>query len=81
MANVFVRPAMIELAGVETLALVRDPVTFRPLKAEGENKPKTQFWLRRIRDFNSIPGNMLGAVLLCRDQFGRHAFQNTRACC
>jgi hypothetical protein len=56
MANVFVRPAMIELAGVETLALVRDPVTFRPLKAEGENKPKTQFWLRRIRDRDVIEG-------------------------
>lgn len=29
---------------------VRDPVTFRLLKAEGETKPLDQYWRRRIRD-------------------------------
>lgn len=32
---------------------VRDPVTFRPLAAEGEQKPKyahEMYWMRRLRD-------------------------------
>jgi hypothetical protein len=30
--------------------LVRDPRTKAPLAADGENKPKNGFWLRRLRD-------------------------------
>lgn len=30
--------------------IVRDPVTFRPLAVEGENKPRDQYWMRRLRD-------------------------------
>ncbi len=29
-------------------AIVRDPVTFRPLPPEGEAKPRTVHWLRMI---------------------------------
>ena len=29
--------------------LVRDPVSRRPLDAEGEEKPDTPFWRRRLR--------------------------------
>lgn len=29
---------------------VRDPITYRLLKAEGESKPLDQYWQRRIRD-------------------------------
>lgn len=29
--------------------IVRDPVTLRPLDAEGEEKPDTIFWRRRLR--------------------------------
>jgi len=30
--------------------IVRDPDTGKPLAAEGEKKPKTSYWLRRLRD-------------------------------
>lgn len=30
--------------------LVRDPRTKAPLASEGEKKPKSGFWLRRLRD-------------------------------
>ena len=30
--------------------IVRDPQSHRPLSAEGEEKPRTQYWLRRLRD-------------------------------
>jgi hypothetical protein len=40
--QVFVKPA-------EGRA-VRDPVTYRLLKDEGETKPLDQYWQRRIRD-------------------------------
>lgn len=31
--------------------IVRDPVTYRPLAVEGENKPRfDQYWQRRLRD-------------------------------
>ena len=29
---------------------VRDPVTMRPLAAEGEEKPRDTYWLRRLID-------------------------------
>jgi hypothetical protein len=34
--------------------LVRDPRTLKPLAEEGESKPKTPFWLRRLRDGSVI---------------------------
>lgn len=30
--------------------LVRDPVTREPLKPKGESKPRSTYWLRRIKD-------------------------------
>lgn len=30
--------------------LVKDPITREPLKAAGEEKPRTAYWLRRIKD-------------------------------
>jgi hypothetical protein len=36
--------------------IVRDPVTFRPLAAEGEDKPRfNQYWQRRLRDGDVVP--------------------------
>lgn len=29
---------------------VRDPQTAQPLAAEGENKPRSSYWLRRLKD-------------------------------
>jgi hypothetical protein len=29
---------------------VRDPVTMKPLAADGETKPRTSFWTRRLAD-------------------------------
>lgn len=34
--------------------LVRDPVTARPLRPAGETKPKSSYWLRRLRDGDAI---------------------------
>ena len=45
--NRFLKP---KAAGV----LVRDPVTWQPLRDEGEWKPADQYWLRRIRDGDVI---------------------------
>lgn len=36
--------------------VVRDPHSMRALNAEGEEKPRNQYWLRRLRD---------GDVVLC----------------
>lgn len=36
--------------------LVRDPVTSKPLAPEGEAKPKTGYWLRRIMDGDVTEG-------------------------
>lgn len=33
-----------------TGAIVRDPLTAQPLAAEGEFKPRSTFWLRRLRE-------------------------------
>lgn len=30
--------------------LVKDPVTGKPLDAEGEEKPDTTYWRRRLKD-------------------------------
>jgi len=29
---------------------VRDPETYEPLKATGEEKPRNEYWLRRLKD-------------------------------
>jgi len=29
---------------------VRDPITFEPLKPAGEEKPRNEYWLRRVLD-------------------------------
>lgn len=55
MSNMFIKPASIEIEGVPTLALVRDPDTSAPLAADGEWKPRSQFWNRRLRDGDVIP--------------------------
>ncbi|EKN3738792.1 MULTISPECIES: DUF2635 domain-containing protein [Yersinia] len=30
--------------------MVRDPDSYEPLAAKGEKKPRTGFWLRRLKD-------------------------------
>ena len=36
--------------------IVRDPVTYRPLAVEGEDKPRfNQYWQRRLRDGDVVP--------------------------
>jgi Protein of unknown function (DUF2635) len=35
--------------------IVRDPVTYRPLAVEGEDKPRDQYWMRRLRDGDVVP--------------------------
>ncbi|WP_421209996.1 DUF2635 domain-containing protein [Aeromonas enteropelogenes] len=42
MNDLFIKPA--------PGCLVRDPRTLKPLDAEGETKPKTPYWLRRLRE-------------------------------
>lgn len=42
MTDLFIKPA--------PGCLVRDPRTLTPLDAEGEAKPKTPYWLRRLRE-------------------------------
>lgn len=34
--------------------LVRDPATMQPLAAEGEHKPRTSYWLRRLAAGSAI---------------------------
>ncbi len=43
MKQLFVKPARNGL-------IVRDPQTGKPLSAEGEQKPDTTYWRRRLRD-------------------------------
>jgi hypothetical protein len=50
MSNVFIKPSVIEIEGEQVVALVRDPETGIPLDANGEWKPMSQFWARRLRD-------------------------------
>lgn len=57
MSNVFIKPALIMIEGEEVIALVRDPESGEPLKAEGEWKPRSQFWARRIRDRDVMPAD------------------------
>lgn len=44
--NIFVKP----IAGL----IVLDPVTLRPLRPEGEWKPLTNYWVRRLRDNDAV---------------------------
>jgi hypothetical protein len=43
----FVKPARDGL-------IIRDPRTLKPLKMEGEMKPRNSYWLRRIKDEDVI---------------------------
>lgn len=46
--------------------LVRDPITLQPLKTEGEYKPRTTYWLRRIKcgDCELCAPQAAGTVML-----------------
>jgi hypothetical protein len=48
MPSLFIRPAVDPSTGERYF--VRDPVSGAPLSADGENKPASTFWLRRLRD-------------------------------
>ena len=58
MTNVFLKPAC-DAAGAPLL--VRDPVTMRPLDADGEWKTKSGYWIRRERDKEVIEASPPGA--------------------
>ena len=34
--------------------LVRDPITGAPLDPNGESKPRSSYWLRRLRDGDAV---------------------------
>lgn len=51
MENFFVKPGVASAGG---LLVVPDPQTGKPLSAQGENKPKTEYWLHRWRDGDVI---------------------------
>lgn len=51
MENVFLKPA---LDANGNAMVVPDPDTHSPLKAEGEWKPMSMYWVRRIRDKDAI---------------------------
>jgi hypothetical protein len=38
--------------------IVRDPDTAKPLAAEGEIKPDTTYWRRRLRDGDVLPATV-----------------------
>jgi hypothetical protein len=50
MRNVFVRPRTID----GNPALVRDPFSHKPLDKDGEWKPASQFWIRRIHQLDVV---------------------------
>lgn len=51
MANIYLKPSMIEIEGETVLALVPDPDKgFAPLSRDGEWKPRSQYWIRRMRE-------------------------------
>ncbi len=37
--------------------IVRDPHTGKPLSINGEKKPRTPYWLRRLRDGDVVDAN------------------------
>ena len=47
--KIFVKPGMGHGNQAGRRLLVRDPISLRFLKEEGELKPKTSYWLRRLR--------------------------------
>jgi hypothetical protein len=48
--NIFIKPVQIE----GKPAVVPDPETHLPLKAEGEWKPLSMYWARRLRDVDVV---------------------------
>lgn len=51
MHKIFIQPAPDRI--------VRDPVTMTPLKAEGEEKPRSVFWVRRLKAGDVVGGKRL----------------------
>jgi hypothetical protein len=43
MSTIYIKPTSPKIP-------VKDPETRRPLADEGEHKPKSPFWMRRLRD-------------------------------
>jgi hypothetical protein len=55
MSNVFIKPASIEIEGASVIAHVPDPERgFAALAVDGAYKPRSQYWLRRLRDGDVI---------------------------
>ncbi|NEW96642.1 DUF2635 domain-containing protein [Rhodopseudomonas sp. BR0G17] len=50
MQNFFIKPRTIDGAP----ALVRDPLSGLPLDPAGDHKPRSPFWIRRLRDGDVI---------------------------
>lgn len=48
----FVRPALVPEGqeGAGTRYKIRDPFTFRHLAEDGEHKPDSEYWLRRLNE-------------------------------
>jgi hypothetical protein len=59
MENVFLKPACDAEGNV---MVVPDPETHLPLKAAGEWKALTTYWVRRIRDLDAIPSEPPKAI-------------------
>jgi hypothetical protein len=53
MQNIFLKPV---LDGAGKPMLVRDPMTRKRLDPNGEWKPRTQFWARRVLQRDVIEG-------------------------
>lgn len=47
MSDLFIKPA-------DKGSIIRDPETLEPLSSDGENKPASYFWHRRIEDGSVI---------------------------
>ena len=45
----FVRPAMGKGKMEGKALIIRDPISMRPLKEEGEEKTRNPYWMRRVR--------------------------------
>ena len=47
--KIFVRPAMGTGRTEGKLLIIRDPISMRILKEDGETKPRNPFWMRRVK--------------------------------
>ena len=49
--TIYVKPCVLKSGYMKgTLAVVRDPITKRKLREEGETKPDNAFWRRRLKE-------------------------------